>query len=75
MIQIKDVVTLSDQNEYLVVSKVDHEYRSYYYLVDINDNSNVLFLYENGEKLTEVEEPELVSRLLPMFYAKIACLL
>lgn len=75
MIQIKDVVTLSDQNEYLVVSKVDHEYRNYYYLVDINDNSNVLFLYENGEKLTEVEEPELVSRLLPMFYAKIACLL
>ncbi|MBQ2910559.1 MAG: hypothetical protein IJE53_07100 [Bacilli bacterium] len=75
MIQIKDVVTLSDQNEYLVVSKVDHEYRNYYYLVDINDNSNVLFLYENGEKLTEVEEPELVSKLLPMFYAKIACLL
>lgn len=75
MIQIKDVVTLSDQNEYLVVSKVDHEYRTYYYLVDINDNSNVLFLYENGEKLTEVEEPELVSKLLPMFYAKIACLL
>lgn len=75
MIQIKDVVTLSDQNEYLVVSKVDHEYRNYYYLVDINDNSNVLFLYENGEKLTEIEEPELVSKLLPMFYAKIACLL
>ena len=75
MIQIKDVVTLSDKNEYLVVSKVDHEYRTYYYIVDINDNSNVLFLYENGEKLTEVEEPELVSKLLPMFYAKIACLL
>lgn len=75
MIQIKDVVTLSDQNEYLVVSKVDHEHRNYYYLVDINDNSNVLFLYENEEKLTEVEEPELVSKLLPMFYAKIACLL
>ena len=75
MIQIKDVVTLSDQNEYLVVSKVDHEYKNYYYLVDINDNSNVLFLYENGEKLTEVEEPELVCKLLPMFYAKIACLL
>ena len=35
MIQIKDVVTLSDQNEYLVVSKVDHEDRNYYYLVDI----------------------------------------
>jgi hypothetical protein len=71
MIEIKDIVTLSDQNEYQVVSKVDFEYRIYYYLVDINEISNVKFLYENQDKLTEVEDEELVSKLLPMFYNEI----
>ena len=37
MIEIKDIVTLSDHNEYQVVSKVDYEYRIYYYLIDINE--------------------------------------
>lgn len=71
MMAIKDIVTLSDKNEYQVVSKVDYEYRIYYYLVDINEISNVKFLYENGDKLTEVDDPELVNKLLPMFYNEI----
>lgn len=75
MMKIKDVVTLSDQNKYLVVSKVDYEYRIYYYLVDINEISNVKFLYENGDKLTELEDPELIKKLLPMFYNEIEELL
>ena len=71
MIEIKDIITLSDQNEYQVVSIVDYEYRIYYYLVDINEISNVKFLYKNGDKLTEVEDEELVNKLLPMFYEQI----
>ena len=71
MIEIKDIVTLSDQNEYQVVSIVDYEYRIYYYLVEINEISNVKFLYKNGDKLTEVEDKELVNKLLPMFYEQI----
>lgn len=71
MIEIKDIVTLSDHNEYQVVSKIDYEYRIYYYLVDINEISNIKFLYENNDKLTEVEDPELINTLLPMFYKKI----
>lgn len=75
MIEIKDVVTLSDKNTYQVISKVDYEYRIYYYLVDINEISNVKFLYENGDKLTEVEDPELVNTLIPLFYNEIKDLL
>lgn len=71
MIEVKDIVTLSDHNEYQVISKVDYEYTIYYYLVDINDISNVKFLYENGDKLTEVDDSELVRTLLPMFYNEI----
>lgn len=75
MIEIKDIVTLSDQNEYQVVSKIDYEYRIYYYLVDINEISNVKFLYENGDKLTEEEDPEIINKLLPLFYNEIKDLL
>ncbi len=75
MIEIKDIVTLSDKNTYQVVSKIDYEYRIYYYLVDINNISNIKFLYENGDKLTEVEEPELVKKLMPFFYNEIKDLL
>lgn len=75
MIEIKDIVTLSDQNEYQVVSKIDYEYRIYYYLVDINEISNVKFLYENNDKLTEEEDPEIINKLLPLFYNEIKDLL
>ena len=49
---IKDLVTLSDDNEYQVISKTNYEGLVYYYLVDMNDISNIKFLYENGDKLT-----------------------
>ena len=75
MIEIKDIVTLSDKNTYQVISKTDYEYRIYYYLVDINDISNAKFLYENNDKLTEVEDPDLVQRIMPFLYNEIKDLL
>lgn len=72
---IKDIVTLSDKNEYQVISKVSYESEIYYYLVDINEISNIKFLYENGEKLTEIEDEKLVNELLPLFYNEIKELL
>lgn len=71
MMEIKDIVTLSDQNKYQIISKIDYENIYYYYLTDINDISNVKFLYENGSKLTEVEDENLVEELLPKFFYKI----
>ena len=32
MIDIKDVLTLDDKNEYVVVSKINYESKIYYYL-------------------------------------------
>lgn len=68
---IKDVVTLNDKNKYQVVSKTVYEETTYYYLVDINNISNVKFLYENIDKLTEVEDQQLVKLLLPKFFEEI----
>lgn len=72
---IKDIVTLSDDHKYQVVSKTIYEETTYYYLVDITDISNIKILYENIDRLTEVEDSELVSLLLPKFFYEIKDLL
>lgn len=67
MINIADQITLSDQNTYVVVSKVNFENKIYYYLIDMNRNDNIKFCYEDGEELTELNDKKLVTRLLPLF--------
>ena len=67
IIDIKDVLTLDDKNEYVVVSKINYESKTYYYLVDINNNNNLKFCYEDNNELVEIEDKELTTKLLPMF--------
>ena len=67
IIDIKDVLTLDDKNEYVVVSKINYESKTYYYLVDINNNNNLKFCYEDNNELVEIEDKELTTKLLHMF--------
>ena len=64
-IDIKDVITLSDNNEYGVVSKTIYDNKAYYYLVDINNNENIKFLFEEGEKLIELEDEKIIKSIIP----------
>jgi len=68
-IDIKDIVTLSDNNSYVVVSKVSYQENVYYYLVDKDKNENIKFCVENIENLSliEVEDKDLIQQLLPLF--------
>ena len=70
MIDIKDVITLSDDNKYGVVSKTVLDGKTYYYLVDINNHANLKFCYEknsdNELKLVEVEDKNLIQKLIPL---------
>ena len=67
-IDIKDTVTLDDNNEYVVVSKAIYENKTYYYLLDINNNRNFMFCYEDNGDLVESNDKELNTKLLPLFY-------
>ena len=64
-IEIKDVITLSDNNEYGVVSKTIYNDKVYYYLVDINNNSNIKFLFESENKLIELEDKKIIQTIIP----------
>ncbi len=67
-ISIMDVLTLEDKNEYVVVSKVLYEDKNYMFLVDINNNKNIKFCYQDNDEVVESDDKDLNSRLLPLFY-------
>lgn len=69
-IDIKDTLMLDDKNEYVVVSKIKVKDKYYYYLVDIKNNENLKFCYQNDEELVELNDKELTTKLLPLFLEK-----
>jgi len=68
-VNIKDTLTLSDGNSYVVVSKAIHKDNIYYYLIDNANNENVKFCVENSMNfsLVEIEDKKLIYTLLPLF--------
>ena len=70
-INIKDVLTLSDDKKYIVVSKIYYSGKDYLYLVDIDDNENLKFCYLDNDEVVEISDKELNTRLLPLFFGKV----
>lgn len=66
-IDIKDTITLSDDNKYIVASKTKRNEKNYYYLVDINNNSNIKFCEEDNNELIEIDNQEIIQNLIPLF--------
>lgn len=68
MIDIKDILTLSDGNQYGVVNKTIKNNIIYYYLVDTKNPANIKFCYEeknnNQIELVEIEDKVLIKSLL-----------
>ena len=67
IINIKDTLTLDDNNEYVVISKIKYYNKNYYYLLDKNNNDNLKFFYEDNDELVEIDDRDLVAKLLPLF--------
>ena len=61
---IKDVLTLSDGNDYVIASKVNHDYKIYLCLVDINNNKNVKFCYLDNDEVVIVKKEDLSQGLI-----------
>lgn len=65
--KVKDLVSLSDKNKYIVVQKIDYEGKDYYYLVDIDKNENIKFGYQDNDEFVEITDSELIGKLIPIF--------
>lgn len=67
-IEIKDLITLDDNNKYVVVSKTNYNEKNYYYLIDIKQSKNIKFCYFESDEMIEITNKELITELLPLFY-------
>lgn len=61
---ITDVLSLSDGKDYMIASKVNHDYKIYLCLVDINDNKNVRFGYLDNDEVVIVKKESISQSLL-----------
>ena len=61
---IGDILTLSDGNEYMIASKAEHEFKIYLCLVDINNNKNVKFCYLDNDEVVVVKKEKLSDVLV-----------
>lgn len=62
-----NILTLSNNIKYLVVSKVIYEDVIYLYLVDIIDNSNIKFVCVNNDEVIDVTDELLLDKILKLF--------
>ena len=68
-LEIRDIVSLNDKNDYMVSGKTMLDNKVFYLLICEKEPSNVKFCYE-GEKensLKESKDIELNRKLLPLF--------
>lgn len=67
MMNILDEIELDDNNSYVVVSKTIMDNKVCYYIVDKIDNSNYKICFEDNDDLVEIEDVNMIKRLLPLF--------
>ena len=61
---IGDILTLSDNNEYIIASKANYDYKIYLCLVDIKDNKNIKFCYLDNDEVVVVKKEKLSDVLV-----------
>ena len=67
----KDIIILSDDNQYIVVKKANIDNINYYYISDINNKGNIKFLYEEGNELVEIENKNTFDNVLEKMFNNI----
>ncbi len=60
-----DTITLDNDNDYLVVKKVNDNGINYYYVSNENDYTDIKLLYEaENNTLVEVEDKETIRKII-----------
>lgn len=67
MYNIKDILTLSDNNKYIVINKLNYNNTTYYMLLDYYDDNIWFIMYEDGKFLKIEEDEETLYYVLKNF--------
>lgn len=72
MIDVKDTISLSDGNEYAVVSKINYEGFTYFALVDMESNTNIKIVkeieHEGNLSVEEITKNEILEKIIPLLF-------
>ena len=63
-IEERDIILLSDNNNYLVAKKINYNNVFYYCVIDVNNDENIKYLYEQDNELIEVEDEKTFENVL-----------
>lgn len=58
MFEKGNILTLADDNEYSVVDQFNDNGNIYVYLVDINNNANIIYGKLENNEIVELEDPD-----------------
>ncbi len=71
MLEAGTVLDLDDNNSYAVISNVEYNNKEYLYLVDLNDNSNMMFVEKIGNEIVPINDTKLAKNLILVMNEKI----
>lgn len=64
MFEKGNILTLADNNEYSVVDKFNDNGNVYTYLIDINDNTNIIYGKLVNDEIIELTDPDELERII-----------
>ena len=64
MFEIGTVLELDDEKNYAVISQINYNEKIYIYIIDIADNSNMMFCELQNDELVTVSDHKLLENLV-----------
>ena len=66
-IEVKDIVTLSNNTRYCVISTISYNNINYLYLINIDNKNDVKFVYYENNRLNVVKDNSITDKIIPLF--------
>ncbi len=64
MFEKGNILVLADDNEYSVVDQFNDNGNIYVYLVDINNNANIMYGKLENDEIVELDDPDELERII-----------
>lgn len=66
MFEKESILTLADNNKYTVVDQFNYNGKNYIYLIDINNNKNIIFGKLENDEIIELSDPDEIEEVIQM---------
>lgn len=66
MFEKESILTLADNNKYTVVDQFNYNGKNYIYLIDINNNKNIIFGKLENDEIIELSDPDEIEQVIQM---------